>query len=935
MSPRAPTFVPSFDMAPAPASGLLSPSPSMPDLNKAAESNSGQKGNHLASDTNGSKVGNTEDVPLQSVEDEDGAVAEKEADRKGGDIGIDLKDAKIPAKNKKKKKPRRRSRSASRPRSSRSPSIIVYESGSGSESDSSGSSFNSSLLAFPSRRRGYVKAYGAYMKSLEERITELEKGKPARPRRGSDASAASSASDITKIAIPELKLMTWEEYLKDKGKAIPEVFYAIDVLIDEPILYHQRIRKKHSHEGANAGEANEIPSIAARRCEGLPSRIRINSDMLLQYLWRISKKRFAAGKPFYPRTILRPFKALYLMENEIRELLAELETKLNLKDHTSADEKSMLPDTDGNSERVVAPVVSDKAQEPQDDGEKEGEIPSQENLPKEIIKAEAVGGDKADEELAPEVVKIPNGESGETAEDKFEGKIGDKTEEKTKTFDERLESQEAVNDLRCLIGFIDNYLKKVQGEFDRCERQKIRFSELWHLLKPDQLLYVNEKNCPQRIWRAVQATGGRPYLRPWAPRPSPLPPPRPPGNPDPPPAPEPRLVPIAAGYDTISPFCLDCEYIDHSGVRFGPIFRKFYIDPYDDEMDIKDLTAIPYNYAKKLGLVNEEELKKRGEKFLQFIEPQHRYYSGKTLTRTPFGIPLTQTPEDGHYRLGPPLTVSEETVESEVMVDFDRAFNSNPKWSPRLGEDVIFEMMDDRECREAGDEGNAEDIDYDMKWDQQIRNDTMALINLQSSRYFSKEEVPTGNDLLLLPSRVYAFILRSRKWGKFTPSSILEGFLTSQFIAALDIDSLRDIKARKNGFEDLELPSGHKDVVQALVQTHFRRNGKKGEPSSWDNEEQFDLVRDKGKGLIILLHGAPGVGKTSTAECVAESNNVPLLPITCGDLGITAQDVERKLEMNFRLAQAWGCVLLLDEADVFLAQRTSSDLERNAVVSGQ
>ena len=143
------------------------------------------------------------------------------------------------------------------------------------------------------------------------------------------------------------------------------------------------------------------------------------------------------------------------------------------------------------------------------------------------------------------------------------------------------------------------------------------------------------------------------------------------------------------------------------------------------------------------------------------------------------------------------------------------------------------------------------------------------------------------------------------------------------------------MKARRNGFEDLELPIGHKDVVQALVQTHFRRISQKGDPSSGENEEQFDLVRDKGKGLLILLHGAPGVGKTSTAECVAESNNVPLLPITCGDLGITAQDVERKLEMNFRLAQAWGCVLLLDEADVFLAQRTSSDLERNAVVSGQ
>ena len=761
---RAPTFVPSSDMATAPASGLLSPSPSMSDLNKAAESSTGQKGKELATDTNESKAENAEDVPLQSVEDEIDAVTDKEADRKGAQT-----DAEGPATRKKKKKSHRRSRSGTRLRSrsrSRAFSINLDGGDTGSDSDSSFASFNSRSLAIPSRRRDYVRAYGAYMKSLEERITELEKGKPVKSRRGSNASAVSSLTDITKIAIPELKLMTWEEYLKDKGKPIPDEFYAIDVLIDEPILYHQRTRKKHSHEGANSGEANEIPSSAARRSEGLPSRIRINSDMILQHLWRISKKRFAAGKPLYPRTILRPFKVLYLMENEIRELYAELEAKVNSKAQPPADEKSILPNIDGKSEPVVAPPISDNAQVPQDDAKREGEAPSRDNVPKETIKAESVSEDKAGEDVTPEVIKISEDEPGKTAEEKVDGKIEDKTEEKAKTFDERLESQEAVNDLRCLIGYIDKYLKKVQGEFDRCERQKVRFSELWHLLKPDQLLYVNEKNCPQHIWRAVQATGGRPYLSPWVPRPSGPPPPPPPGHPDPPPAQEPKLIPIAAGYDIISPFCLDCEYIDYSGVRFGPIFRKFYIDPYDDEMDIKDLTAIPYTYAKKFGLVNEEELKERGGRFLQFIEPQHRYYSGKTLIRSPFGIPLIQTPEDGYYRPGPPLTVSEETVESEVIVDFDRTFSSNPKWSPRLGEDVIFELMDARECREPEDEGNVEDIDYDMKWDQQIRNDTMALINLQSSRYFSKEEVPTGNDLLLLPSRVYAFILRSRKWGE-------------------------------------------------------------------------------------------------------------------------------------------------------------------------
>ena len=78
-----------------------------------------------------------------------------------------------------------------------------------------------------------------------------------------------------------------------------------------------------------------------------------------------------------------------------------------------------------------------------------------------------------------------------------------------------------------------------------------------------------------------------------------------------------------------------------------------------------------------------------------------------------------------------------------------------------------------------------------------------------------------------------------------------------------------------------------------------------------------------------------GVGKTSTAECVAESNGKPLFPITCGDLGVTAESVEEALEEKFHLAQIWDCVLLLDEADVFLAERTREDIKRNALVSGE
>lgn len=44
---------------------------------------------------------------------------------------------------------------------------------------------------------------------------------------------------------------------------------------------------------------------------------------------------------------------------------------------------------------------------------------------------------------------------------------------------------------------------------------------------------------------------------------------------------------------------------------------------------------------------------------------------------------------------------------------------------------------------------------------------------------------------------------------------------------------------------------------------------------------------------------------------------------------------ERTLSKWFRLAEIWGAVMLLDEADVFLEKRTISDLQRNSLVSGQ
>lgn len=93
------------------------------------------------------------------------------------------------------------------------------------------------------------------------------------------------------------------------------------------------------------------------------------------------------------------------------------------------------------------------------------------------------------------------------------------------------------------------------------------------------------------------------------------------------------------------------------------------------------------------------------------------------------------------------------------------------------------------------------------------------------------------------------------------------------------------------------------------------------------------MIEGKGKGIIMLLSGPPGVGKTLTAESVAESMHIPLYMMSAGDLGTTPTQVEDALQQIFEMVSKWNAILLLDECDVFLEARTADDLQRNRLVS--
>lgn len=137
----------------------------------------------------------------------------------------------------------------------------------------------------------------------------------------------------------------------------------------------------------------------------------------------------------------------------------------------------------------------------------------------------------------------------------------------------------------------------------------------------------------------------------------------------------------------------------------------------------------------------------------------------------------------------------------------------------------------------------------------------------------------------------------------------------------LNVDLIEEVSWNTNAFSNLVADSETKDLVEALVTNKVAA------------EKGTDLMENKGNGLIMLLHGGPGTGKTFTAESVAELAQKPLYPVTCGDIGTKPEDVEKYLESVFYLGKIWGCVVLLDEAEVFLEQRSLNDLARNALVS--
>lgn len=170
---------------------------------------------------------------------------------------------------------------------------------------------------------------------------------------------------------------------------------------------------------------------------------------------------------------------------------------------------------------------------------------------------------------------------------------------------------------------------------------------------------------------------------------------------------------------------------------------------------------------------------------------------------------------------------------------------------------------------------------------------------------------PGDDNFVIFPPRVLGYATREKLWGQFN----------------LELMANRPERQPEKFNENLQLDPKYKNLIRALVESHELASNK-------HVGQVKDIVQDKGKGLVLLLHGPPGVGKTLTAETIAQATAKPLVVVSVAEIGLDASLAERNLERLFKLATKWEAILLVDEADVFLETRGStSSASRNALVS--
>ncbi|KAF7544885.1 hypothetical protein G7Z17_g9606 [Cylindrodendrum hubeiense] len=373
-------------------------------------------------------------------------------------------------------------------------------------------------------------------------------------------------------------------------------------------------------------------------------------------------------------------------------------------------------------------------------------------------------------------------------------------------------------------------------------------------------------------------------------------------------------------------YYVDGKYFEYDGKKFGYGNISEDIPEFHGARKITSLPCYPLKYHQ-----NEEQLRKdlieRGKKFVSLSGVHYKSYQGMAFLKRK------------------KMIVKFNVGQSRVMVDPAIFRRINPNYSVSMVKPKDHDVISDSEnsdseeacCCESSDDSEGGEK---VKFVTRVFKDSEGDIHMARMPKGDIPEEPEQDNLDLLPNRDGsgkgdkknrdAEVDDGAETQEFTneeyliASPVVLGFAFSekQWLE-FTVSGIKEIKWNEEAWDSLVLEDGTKDLIKALVESR-----KYHAATTID-----DVIQGKGKGLVTVLHGPPGTGKTLTAEGISELLKCPLYMASAGELGTDSRFLEAELQKILDICHAWGAILLLDEADVFLEKRDMHNIHRNALVS--
>ncbi|KAJ2904467.1 hypothetical protein MKZ38_007998 [Zalerion maritima] len=499
-------------------------------------------------------------------------------------------------------------------------------------------------------------------------------------------------------------------------------------------------------------------------------------------------------------------------------------------------------------------------------------------------------------------------------------------QEKPKATDKKVRKKEAKRiaekrkHLKVLVKYLDkDYAQVKKSLYPMLQNGLITFDLLWALWKPNTLAYTSTYGCQD----------------------------------------EPRVFKVETAEKHCSImkgefYYIEGKYFEYDGKQFGFGSMMEEVGDFRGAKKITSLGVYPLEYLKNRDQAR-ADLVERGKKFVSLAGVHYKSHQGMAFYKRKKAVVKVningRIMVDGniHRRLNPNYPISLVRPKDHDIISDDESDDDSDcciisdsddddggvvplssdeqeekaKYVTKVYEDCKGNTYTVRICKDDVDDGelggklelveSKQDRESDAKTtDGKDAKDSVADEGNGEGKSKdegdeTEEEPPefTDEEYLIASPVVLGFAFAEKLWLEFTVSGI------------------KEIQWNQQAYESLVLEPKTKDIVKALVESHKYHAA----------ESIDDVIQGKGKGLVAVLHGPPGTGKTLTAEGISELLKCPLYMVSAGELGTDSRYLESELQKILDICHAWGAILLLDEADVFLEKRNMHDIHRNALVS--